>query len=424
MNTIVAIDPGKSGGIAVSFAEGTECQAMPATEADIVECLRGVARSALATHAPPVFFIERVGGCVKRRGSSGQPGSAMFTFGDNYGFLKGVVRTLGGLPVLVRPQEWQAPLGLGTASACATRSEWKNKLKSEAQRRFPQLKVTLKTADALLLLAYATSLTRNLAAGRVPDRGVKQPTKKRKRERMATVLQCNESGNFKPHPEGIFPAVCVDVIDLGMVTTEFQGDTKLVNKVKLVFESEQKTEEGKNCIVSRNYTASLHPKAKLSDFLAKWRGRPVVQGEIIDLGKLVGACCTLVVSHQTNLVGKKYASIDAVSKPTKKLVPSGHYDPAAARQRIAEWQAKQQTGGQRPEVRSQSSGASTQSPVHRHQTGGTPPRPSPQNGEGVRPVRVPMPPPSVGPAPTPVATVVAAPADDGLNTGFDPEVGF
>ena len=48
MMTVVAIDPGKSGGIAVSFAEGTECQAMPATEADIVECLRGVARSALS----------------------------------------------------------------------------------------------------------------------------------------------------------------------------------------------------------------------------------------------------------------------------------------------------------------------------------------------------------------------------------------
>jgi len=35
----------------------------------------------------------------------------------------------------------------------------------------------------------------------------------------------------------------------------------MVNKVKLVFESEQKTEDGKNCTVSKNFTASLHPKA-------------------------------------------------------------------------------------------------------------------------------------------------------------------
>ena len=53
--------------------------------------------------------------------------------------------------VLVRPQVWQKGFGLGTASACAKKSEWKNKLKGEAQRRFPELRVTLGTADALLI---------------------------------------------------------------------------------------------------------------------------------------------------------------------------------------------------------------------------------------------------------------------------------
>jgi len=155
------------------------------------------------------------------------------------------------------------------------------------------------------------------------------------------VLQCKDSGDFKPHVEGIHPAVCVDVIDLGLVTTEFQGQTRMVNKVKLVFETEQKSDDGKNCTVSKNFTASLHPKSKLADFLGKWRGRPVVPGETIDLAKLLSACCTLVISHQQNMVGKTYASIDAVSKPTKKMAASGHYDPAAARQRIEDWKAKQ-----------------------------------------------------------------------------------
>ena len=147
------------------------------------------------------------------------------------------------------------------------------------------------------------------------------------------ILQCKESSEFKPHPEGIHPAVCVDVIDLGMVTTEFQGQTRIVNKVKLVFESEEKTEEGKNCTVSKNFTASLHAKAKLAEFLGKWRGRPVTPGETIDLAKLLGASCTLVISHQQNMSGKTYAAIDAVSKPTKRVAPSGEYDPAATRQR-------------------------------------------------------------------------------------------
>ena len=199
------------------------------------------------------------------------------------------------------------------------------------------------------------------------------------------ILQCKDSGDFKPHPEGIHPAVCVDVIDLGLVETDFQGQKKMVNKVKLVFESEQKTEDGKNCTVSKNFTASLHPKAKLAEFLGKWRGRPVVPAETIDLAKLLGASCTLVISHQQNMSGKTYASIDAVSKPTKKVAPSGTYDPAAARQRFAEWKAKQ-AGGQ-PAAAPQASAPQQQ-------------------------------------AAAPAPTKSAAPASSGPNTNYDPEVGF
>jgi hypothetical protein len=162
--------------------------------------------------------------------------------------------------------------------------------------------------------------------------------KQRNKPMSNLVLQCKES--TKPHPEGIHPAVCVDVIDLGLVEVEFQGERRMVNKVKLVFESEQNTEDGKGWTVSKNFTASLHPKAKLADFLGKWRGRPVIPGETIDLSKLIGSNCTLVISHQQNLVGRTYASIDAISKPTKKVTPSGHYDPAETRRRIAEATAK------------------------------------------------------------------------------------
>src|SRR5262245_46487053 len=173
---------------------------------------------------------------------------------------------------------------------------------------------------------------------------------------MSLILASKAGGDFKPHVEGIHPAVCVDVIDLGMVETEFQGERRVVNKVRLFFETEQRNGEGRNCVISKTFTASLHPKAKLAEFLGKWRGRPVVPGETIDLGKLLGACCTLVISHQQNMVGRTYASIDAVSKPTKRVVASGGYDGALVRQRIAEWKAKE---GARGEVR----GASDQRSV-------------------------------------------------------------
>jgi hypothetical protein len=214
------------------------------------------------------------------------------------------------------------------------------------------------------------------------------------------VLQCKDGGDFRPHPEGIHPAICVDVIDLGLVETEFQGQRRMVNKVKLVFESEQRMEDGKPFTISKNFTASLHQKAKLAEFLGKWRGRPIAIGESIELAKLIGACCTLVVSHQQNLVGKTYASIDAISKPTRKVVPSGTYDPTAARQRIAEWRAKQ------------AAQPAAAAPAPRPVSAAVPPTssglrpPSPQGGEGNK---------SAAPA-------TAQPAADDIP--FDPEVGF
>ena len=205
----------------------------------------------------------------------------------------------------------------------------------------------------------------------------------------ALVLQCNDNSNFKPHPPGIYQGVCLDVIDLGLVWTEFQGKRKLTRKLKLVFETEHIGEDGKRGIVTKNFTASLYPNAKLTAFLGQWRGRQIVPGDNVDLKKLPGACCTLVLSHQQSLAGRTYVSIDAVSKATKKVVPSGTYDPAAMRQRIAEWAAKD------------AAAAATQPPV-------APVAPAPQ---AIAPA------PSKSPAPAPVPA--AAPAGD-----FDPEVGF
>ena len=212
------------------------------------------------------------------------------------------------------------------------------------------------------------------------------------------VLQCKDSGDFKPHPEGIHPAVCVDVMDLGLVETEFQGQKRMVNKVKLVFESEQRGEDGKPCTVAKNFTASLHPKARLAEFLGKWRGRAIVPPETVDLTKLLGASCTLVISHQQNMVGRTYAAIDAVSKPTRKVVPSGQYDPAVARQRYAEWKAKQQAAP------AHTAAAPVAAP-----RANTSPRPSPQSGEGVA---------------SKSGAAVAAPQAITPPDDFDPQVGF
>jgi len=57
----------------------------------------------------------------------------------------------------VRPQVWQGALGLGHKDKSQPPSAWKNKLKSKAQLLFPEEHVTLKTADALLILHAAVN---------------------------------------------------------------------------------------------------------------------------------------------------------------------------------------------------------------------------------------------------------------------------
>ncbi|NBR72125.1 MAG: hypothetical protein EBT75_08550 [Proteobacteria bacterium] len=141
---LIAIDPGKSGGIAWKMAYGARAVPMPATEPDIAQKLKEI-----YYHLDkPTVIIEEVGGYIGRP----QPGSAMFTFGRNFGFLLGVLTCLSARIVLVRPQKWQSFLSLGTSDG--NKTKWKNKLKSKAQNLYPDLDVTLAIADALLLLEY------------------------------------------------------------------------------------------------------------------------------------------------------------------------------------------------------------------------------------------------------------------------------
>jgi hypothetical protein len=153
MRTIIAIDPGVSGGIAVWTYGVAGCRPMPATEGDILALLRGIKSASDKSGAETMCVMEATSGYVGKA----QPCSRSYTFGENAGFIKGVLQTLGIRLELVRPQVWQKAFGLGTASSCGSKTIWKNKLKAEAQRRFPHLNVTLKTADALLILEHSIS---------------------------------------------------------------------------------------------------------------------------------------------------------------------------------------------------------------------------------------------------------------------------
>lgn len=146
MKRLIAIDPGRSGGIVYdSVGVGLICKKMPETEGEIA----GVITAACA-YGSQEAYVEEVGGYC----GAALPGSAMFNFGRNFGFILGVLAARGIRVNLVKPQKWQKHFGLGTVKASGGKTAWKNKLKQKAQQLYPTADVTLKVADALLIYEY------------------------------------------------------------------------------------------------------------------------------------------------------------------------------------------------------------------------------------------------------------------------------
>ncbi len=147
-NTL-AIDPGANGGFAWRDSDNiVHTQPMPDTEGDVLNLLR-----TLRAQGVDSITIEDQVGCVG-------PGmkvaaTAMFTFGRGFGFILGASQALGFKIHAVRPMKWQKSHSLGTKKDAGGTTPWKNKLKAVAQRLFPHADVTLKTADALLILDYS-----------------------------------------------------------------------------------------------------------------------------------------------------------------------------------------------------------------------------------------------------------------------------
>ena len=105
------------------------------------------------------------------------------------------------------------------------------------------------------------------------------------------LILTDGGGRYTPTPEGLWPAVCVDVVDLGMQETPWGPK----QKVELYWEIEELDPKGVRFTVRTRYTASLNDKANLRKQLEAWRGRKFTAQELkgFDLEVLVGVNCQL-----------------------------------------------------------------------------------------------------------------------------------
>lgn len=133
--------------------------------------------------------------------------------------------------------------------------------------------------------------------------------------------------DFERAPEGVHPARCFRLIDLGTQKSEWQGQITQQRKLMLSFEllGEDRMSNGKPFSISRRFTASLGEKSALRAFLQQWRGKAFTPEELkgFDLKKLLGAPC-LITTGGVERAGRQYSNILAISP-----VPRGMTCPPA-----------------------------------------------------------------------------------------------
>ena len=136
MTSILGIDPGASGGIALITQDSAQVAKMPETEAEVFELLE-----AYAQNRPVKAYLERVAAMPK------QGVSSTFRFGQNYGMLRAFLIALGIPFETVAPGMWQRSLG------CLSGGN-KRVTRAKAQELFPYLHCINATSDALLIAEY------------------------------------------------------------------------------------------------------------------------------------------------------------------------------------------------------------------------------------------------------------------------------
>lgn len=154
MKIIIGIDPGLGGGIAVlgDIVEGG-ADALPfKTMADtgiLIDSILAVKKTSeikAFVEVPPVFFKGAQGGLASQA-----------KLHRNLGQYEGMLMGLGIPFETVTPQMWQKGLpGL----AKLTGKDRKRALHNLATQRFPQLKPTLQTCDALLIAEWGKAQCR------------------------------------------------------------------------------------------------------------------------------------------------------------------------------------------------------------------------------------------------------------------------
>ena len=139
---LLAVDPGKTGGLAYRDSYGYITLKKWTTESDFLDFVNSAECPAFAVVEDVPVFV-----------SGATSNASSFKLGYNYGFICGVVRACDIPLELAKPKQWQK--GLHGIKPRIGYTDRKRILKNNAKRLYPKQEgLTNATADALLILHY------------------------------------------------------------------------------------------------------------------------------------------------------------------------------------------------------------------------------------------------------------------------------
>ena len=139
---IITIDPGAGGGIAWRHDEPEQVEAvnMPEGMTAQADLLRSLSAQGFRK-----AVVEKVGGYMP-----GNSGPAACKFARHCGHIEALCYAYGIAVEYVAPRTWMKAIG----ALPKDKGERKRAIKEAMARRYPHLDVTLKTADALGIMAW------------------------------------------------------------------------------------------------------------------------------------------------------------------------------------------------------------------------------------------------------------------------------
>lgn len=155
INCVIGIDPGANGGLAVYIPDcKTKAVKMPSDIADLRDFL-----GYYKENYQPIVFLEKLS--VRPDDVATEEGKANLgklyriqKMMANFEHLKALIEAVGIPYVMVHPASWQSKLKLRRPELKEEKADRKRRYQEIAQKFYPEVKVALWGADALLIMHF------------------------------------------------------------------------------------------------------------------------------------------------------------------------------------------------------------------------------------------------------------------------------